>query len=241
MLRTALLLLSVVASRGGWAPNVHPVVISVSRARYSSVVRVLDRLNLTNIYKMTPQTWSERYVRQVTDTIVAPEGPDSTRRHVSYALAYEDLLGLLGLRTDEWWLVFEDDIEMDKSITLEAAQAAVARALELARDDGVAHLGLCIPLACRPLEAVEGIHIDRCTSYCSHAYAWHSSQAHRWRRFLMEHRAKHVFHAADWILLDASRSVGGFVTVGRNLAGEPKDAYGIIHQNLKWGSIMNAA
>lgn len=211
-------------------------VISVSSARYRRAVRVLRDRNMHNPYMVTPQDWKSDYVLAQLPASSSLE-KNSIRKHMSLNIAIEDTLALCAAQND-WCFVFEDDIE-HHNISQPDFDAVLERGLELGMEQGVVYLGMCIPLHCGHVDSIGGISIDKCTAYCSHAIAFHPNKANYWRTYLVNARQTR-FDAVDWALLDASRSVGGFVSVGRNLASKFPDDYGLFHQNKNWPSIINA-
>ncbi|KAK9834875.1 hypothetical protein WJX81_005664 [Elliptochloris bilobata] len=178
----------------------------------------------------------------------------TTQREFSLLATWERLLqhiaGDPDMAESDFALIFEDDIALHDDLSHAAARRAILHGLDIARDDGLLTLGICVP-DCQNVSAewYEGIQYDKCASLCSHAIAVTKLRAVT----LMDqlHEAIHIDfkkweydsyyhgHCIDQLLRLYAYAHGGTWTVASNLRSDQSppwgDELGVFYQD-RWRS-----
>lgn len=169
-------------------------IVSRDEMRFNNTKATLAALNI-NCHQYVPHEYdSNEVVNAVTEYVLCDEmvkamleNPANIQRHaqkmylqkcMSNRMAFFDLLHDFvddnNIKNDTWRLFFEDDADVHPKLKPSEMKYAIQKGMELAADDGIIFLGICLPLNCEDQVALGNLNITaaRCVGICAHALAF---------------------------------------------------------------------
>jgi hypothetical protein len=169
-------------------------IVSRDEMRFNNTKATLAALDI-NCHQYVPHEYdSNEVVKAVTEYVFCNEmvkamleNPANIQRHaqrmylqkcMSNRMAFFDLLHDFvddkTIKNDSWRLFFEDDADVHPKLKPSEMKYAIQKGMELAANDGILFLGICLPLDCEDQVELGNLNITaaRCVGICAHALAF---------------------------------------------------------------------